>query len=700
MHYLAFNLNDGNEFIFDIVEDRLSLGRDAGNEIVIDNSYISSFHAKLVRQADDSYEVNDLKSANGTFINGKRIERGILKIGDRIRFGQLDARLRDATRPDPENTSKVATTSASDMNDRTASAGSVTTKLKKRDASQSAIPASSGDQLKHDQAKAALALELTKLESEIARKQNEFKELESRHAAMEKVMADQVERGSAQEAQTKTLSKQHAKLERCQSKLQTAVDEKSTQLESLSASHDALKDSIAQLTLEEAALKESIVEQTALAKSLEQSLAPSREELQRTESALAEARAALETLSQIHADDAAARSSLQEAITRRETEETRAAQLTTENAETQKLLEVARSQLARLHEQQSEHEDLRKNLTEQISEHQTRFATAAAATEGAELKLAELQAGLQTHEGTISTQLEELTRRVDDLRREEDGLATSLQASRERLQRNEAAYQELEKKLVEKELTFSQFTHSGDKLVSLSEALSQMETREQEVSRHLQEVAEQELSTQVKLNSLDAEITREQQRLEQVRREREHEEQEHRKMVDGCASELDAARRNLAEQMKREESALALRLKERVQALEEKHEMLRQNLSASMDEKTVIVFAGDLIKRIDLVDILIQRFSGSSANAALDQQLRTLRASLEDILAQHSISEFTVAPGAEVDVDLRLRITIVESIAGPARPKVIDSFRPGFVYTAEDGREVILRKVEVKTSSA
>ncbi|MEI6535852.1 MAG: nucleotide exchange factor GrpE, partial [Verrucomicrobiaceae bacterium] len=263
-----------------------------------------------------------------------------------------------------------------------------------------------------------------------------------------------------------------------------------------------------------------------------------------------------------------------------------------------------------------------------------------------------------------------------------------------------AACHDLEKKLSDKELAYSQLMHSGDKLVSMSEALSHMESREQEVSRHLHEAAEQELSTQVKLSGLNEEITREQQRLELLRRERESEEDEHRRTLEKLAQEIDEARDRLADRMKREESAQTLRLKERINEMEEKHETLRSNLSASLDEKTVIVFAGDLIKRIDLVDILIQRFSGSGANASLEQQLRTLRASLEDILAQHNIHEFTVTPGTEVDVDLRLRITIVESTAGSGRPKVVESYRPGFIYAGENGREVILRKVEVKTSSA
>ena len=95
MPYLAFNLNDGNEFVFDILEERLSIGRDAKNDIVIDNTYISGFHAEFIRQSEGNYILADLKSSNGTFVNGKRIERTPVKGGDKIRFGQLDARFRE-----------------------------------------------------------------------------------------------------------------------------------------------------------------------------------------------------------------------------------------------------------------------------------------------------------------------------------------------------------------------------------------------------------------------------------------------------------------------------------------------------------------------------------------------------------------------------------------------------------------------------
>jgi hypothetical protein len=95
MPYLAFNLNDGNEFVFDLLDERLSLGRDAKNDIVIDNGFISGFHAEFLKQSDGTYEMVDLKSSNGTFLNGKRVERTRLRGGDRVQFGQLEARFRD-----------------------------------------------------------------------------------------------------------------------------------------------------------------------------------------------------------------------------------------------------------------------------------------------------------------------------------------------------------------------------------------------------------------------------------------------------------------------------------------------------------------------------------------------------------------------------------------------------------------------------
>ena len=98
MAQISFNLNDGNEFVFEIDEAFMTLGRDPKNSIVINNSYISSFHAEFRRvEGSEDYELTDLGSFNGIAIAGNKIEKAILKDGDKIAFGQLEARYRSKT---------------------------------------------------------------------------------------------------------------------------------------------------------------------------------------------------------------------------------------------------------------------------------------------------------------------------------------------------------------------------------------------------------------------------------------------------------------------------------------------------------------------------------------------------------------------------------------------------------------------------
>jgi len=95
MPHLAFKFNGGNERSFDLLGARFSIGRGSGNAIVIDNLFISGLHAEFLRREDGSYEVIDLNSANGTFVNGERIDRARVKAGDRIMFGQLEGFLKE-----------------------------------------------------------------------------------------------------------------------------------------------------------------------------------------------------------------------------------------------------------------------------------------------------------------------------------------------------------------------------------------------------------------------------------------------------------------------------------------------------------------------------------------------------------------------------------------------------------------------------
>ena len=72
---------------FDLKSTPLALGRDNSNPIRLHDTEISRRHAE-VRQADDGYLIVDLRSANGTYVNGKAVTQAPLRSGDRLQLGQ------------------------------------------------------------------------------------------------------------------------------------------------------------------------------------------------------------------------------------------------------------------------------------------------------------------------------------------------------------------------------------------------------------------------------------------------------------------------------------------------------------------------------------------------------------------------------------------------------------------------------------
>jgi len=69
-------------------ERELRVGRDPGNEIQLDNPIVSRFHAEIYRQGYTIY-VEDKKSTNGTFLNGKFLNwKSGLNHRDRITIGK------------------------------------------------------------------------------------------------------------------------------------------------------------------------------------------------------------------------------------------------------------------------------------------------------------------------------------------------------------------------------------------------------------------------------------------------------------------------------------------------------------------------------------------------------------------------------------------------------------------------------------
>lgn len=76
--------------VYPLTADVVTIGRGTKNDIIIDNDDVSRDHCRLVRVTAD-YELQDLNSANGTFINGQRVSShrvlpptSLIELGDSI----------------------------------------------------------------------------------------------------------------------------------------------------------------------------------------------------------------------------------------------------------------------------------------------------------------------------------------------------------------------------------------------------------------------------------------------------------------------------------------------------------------------------------------------------------------------------------------------------------------------------------------
>ena len=71
------------------LQDDQTVGRAAGCQISLDDTYVSQLHARVF-QKDGSWFVEDLGSTNGTYVNTKRVSNPLpVKRGDQIKIGAV-----------------------------------------------------------------------------------------------------------------------------------------------------------------------------------------------------------------------------------------------------------------------------------------------------------------------------------------------------------------------------------------------------------------------------------------------------------------------------------------------------------------------------------------------------------------------------------------------------------------------------------
>ena len=78
--------NRGERFLLNSPET--SIGRSGENDILLDDVTVSRKHANI-RRAGERFELIDLGSLNGTYVNNNSIARATLNSGDEIQFGKF-----------------------------------------------------------------------------------------------------------------------------------------------------------------------------------------------------------------------------------------------------------------------------------------------------------------------------------------------------------------------------------------------------------------------------------------------------------------------------------------------------------------------------------------------------------------------------------------------------------------------------------
>ena len=85
--YVIQGRNRGARYDLAAHEGAITIGRESGNFVQLDDNEVSRRHAEI-RRVEGRFVVGDLKSSNGTYVNNRKVERADLTSGDQIQIGR------------------------------------------------------------------------------------------------------------------------------------------------------------------------------------------------------------------------------------------------------------------------------------------------------------------------------------------------------------------------------------------------------------------------------------------------------------------------------------------------------------------------------------------------------------------------------------------------------------------------------------
>lgn len=98
---------DGAEKSYRLQTHRpFTIGRDPGNDIILRDPKVSRHHAEIVFERG-FFVLHDLASANGTYVNGKRVRVAPLTHGAKVRMGNSYGRFSEELPTESDSNAKV-----------------------------------------------------------------------------------------------------------------------------------------------------------------------------------------------------------------------------------------------------------------------------------------------------------------------------------------------------------------------------------------------------------------------------------------------------------------------------------------------------------------------------------------------------------------------------------------------------------------
>src|SRR5512135_2268212 len=92
MPALVYSTPSGDPQELQLDKETITIGRQAGNDIVLADPLVSRKHCVLSKKAE-RWVINDLGSTYGSFVNDERVDgERALTIGDRLRIGNTPMR--------------------------------------------------------------------------------------------------------------------------------------------------------------------------------------------------------------------------------------------------------------------------------------------------------------------------------------------------------------------------------------------------------------------------------------------------------------------------------------------------------------------------------------------------------------------------------------------------------------------------------